>query len=42
MTKPPEEKCSACGVSVPVDKIDMPDRCLTKDCPLNRKEKTDE
>lgn len=32
----PEEKCSRCGVSVPVHLIDLPNRCLTKDCPLNK------
>lgn len=37
MTKAPEIMCPRCRVSVPVDKIALPDRCpLGKDCPLNQ------
>jgi len=32
-------KCPKCKVTVPLDKIDMPNRCHAK-CPLNRKDET--
>ena len=28
-------KCTRCGVSVPEDKLRLPDRCLSPRCPLN-------
>jgi hypothetical protein len=29
-------KCPLCGVDVPIDKIDLPNRCLHPQCPLKR------
>jgi predicted Zn-ribbon and HTH transcriptional regulator len=31
-------RCSKCGVTVDVDKIDMPARCPDPRCPLNKRE----
>ena len=28
-------KCPLCHVDVPIDKIDLPNRCLHPQCPLN-------
>jgi len=29
-------KCPLCHVDVPIDKIDLPNRCLHPQCPLKR------
>jgi hypothetical protein len=29
-------KCPLCRVDVPIDKIDLPNRCLHPQCPLKR------
>ena len=29
-------KCPLCHVDVPIDKIDLPNRCLHPQCPLNK------
>lgn len=31
-------KCTRCGVTVPIDKVDVPNRCMDERCPLKRKE----
>jgi hypothetical protein len=31
-------KCPLCHVDVPFDKIDLPNRCLHPQCPLNKRE----
>jgi hypothetical protein len=30
-------KCQLCRVDVPIDKIDLPNRCLHPQCPLNER-----
>jgi len=36
MSSPATHKCALCRLSVPADKLDLPDRCMDSACPLRQ------